>query len=209
VSDEPTTRQQLIAGAIETIRRQGIASASVRSIATTAGVPEALISEHFGGLSELFAEVSRAAAQARVGTFRARFDGVTSLRELLVRGRALWAEERERGNAVVLGQLLAIAHSEPPLAAAIGAALQLWVDEIERVIRGLLVDSPLADLVEPAAAARAVCASFIGLSLFHPVGDGTSPFDILEPLADLAENLKPFERRLLYARVRSHTGRRR
>ncbi|MGH3794298.1 MAG: TetR/AcrR family transcriptional regulator [Pseudonocardiaceae bacterium] len=206
MADESTIRQQLIDGAIETIRHQGIARTSARSIACTAGVPEALIPAHFGSLHELLAEVSRVAAQARVATFRDRFDRVRSLRDLLELGRELWAEEHTRGNVVVLSQMLAGAQGDPPLAAATGSALQLWVTEVERVIRRLLVDSPLADLVDPAAAARAVCASFVGLSLFGAVDDGTSPFDLLEPLAGLADGLKPLERRLLYARLRSHTG---
>lgn len=209
MADAPTVRRQLIDGAIETIRHHGIAGTSVSSIAHTTGVPESLICDHFPSLHELLAEAGRVAAQDRVTTFRDRFDGVTDLRELLVLGRQLWAEEREHGNVAVLSQLLAGAQHDPLLAAATASAMQLWVGEVERVIRDLLRDSPLAGLVEPAAAARAVCAAFVGLSLFGAADEKTSPFDILEPLAGLAEDLKPLERRILYARVRSHLDRRR
>jgi AcrR family transcriptional regulator len=209
MADASTVRQQLVDGAIETIRQQGITGTSAGSIAHTAGVAEELIGHHFAGLPELLAEASRVAAQIRVATFRDRFDGVSSLRELLVVGRALWAEERERGNVVVLSQMLAGAQGDPLLAAATGSALQMWAAEVERVIRRLLADSPLADLIDPAVAARSVCASFVGLSLFGAVDDRSSPFDILESLAGFAEDLKPFERRLLFARLRSHTDRRR
>jgi AcrR family transcriptional regulator len=209
MADETTLRQQLIEGAIETIRHHGIAGTSAGSIAGTAGVHEALIPAHFGGLPELLAEASRVAAQARVATFRDRFDGVSNLRELLDLGRELWAEERARGNVMVLSQMLAGAQGDPSLATATGSALQLWVTEVERVIRRLLAGSPLADLVDPTTAARAVCAGFVGLSLFGTIDDGAGPFDILEPLARLAEELKPLERRLIYARLRSHTERRR
>lgn len=209
MADESTTRQQLIDGAIETIRRQGITGTSVRSIAHTTGMDEALIHHHFGTLHELLAEAGRVAAQARAATFRDRFDGVSSLRELVMVGRELWAQERERGNIVVLSQMLAGAQGDPTLASATSAALQSWVREVERVIRRLLADSPLADLVDPAVAARAVCASFVGLSLFGAVDDVSSPFDILESLAGFAEDLKPFERKLLYARLRGYTNRHR
>ncbi|MFN2495895.1 MAG: TetR/AcrR family transcriptional regulator [Pseudonocardiaceae bacterium] len=207
MADESTTRQQLVDGAIETIRRQGITGTSARSIAHLAGVDEALILHHFGSLHELLAEAGRVTTQSWVAAFRDRFDGLTSLREFLVVGRQLWDEERARGNVVVLSQLLAGARGDPPLAAATGSALQSWVVEVERVIRRLLADSPLTDLVDPALAGRAVCASFVGLSLFGAVDDVSSPFDILESLAAFAEDLKPFERRLLYARLRSHTNR--
>lgn len=170
---------------------------------------EALISSHFTSLHELLAEAGRVAAQSRAEVFRDRFDGLTSLRELLVLGREFWAEERERGTMIVLGQMLAAAQGDPLLAEATSSVLQLWVVEVEWVIRRLLADSPVADLVDPASAARAVCASFVGLSLFGTVDDGAGPFDLLEPLAGMADEIKPLERKLLYARLRARNDRRR
>lgn len=209
MADQSTTRRQLVEGTIETIRRHGIAGTSRRTIASTAGVHEALISSHFSSLHELLVEAGRVAAQSRVEALRGRFDRVTSLREMLVLGRELWAEERERGAMMVLGQLLAGAQGDPQLAEATGSALQLWVAEVERVIRRLLVDSPVADLVDPAATARAVCASFVGLSLFGAVDDGAGPFELLEPLAGVTDEIKPFERKLLHARLRARSNDRR
>lgn len=204
MAEESTTRRQLVDAAIETIRRQGIAGASARSIAEVAGVDEAVVFSHFARLPELLAEAGRVAAQARVATFRDRFDGVTSLRDLLERGRALWAEEQQRGNVVVMSQLLAGAQVDPALAEFTGSVLQLWTAEAEQVIRRLLADSPLADLVDPVSVARAMCASFVGLSLIDDTDGDVGPFDLLAPLAGFAEALKPFERRLLYARLRMY-----
>ncbi|MGH3480781.1 MAG: TetR/AcrR family transcriptional regulator [Nocardioidaceae bacterium] len=209
MAGDSTIRQQLVEGTIETIRRHGIAGTSRRTIAHTAGVNEALISAHFTSLHELLAAASRLAAQSRAAAFRDRFDGVTSLRQVLVLGRELWAEERERGSMIVLSQLLAAAHDDPELAEATNSALQLWVAEIERVIRRLLADSPVPDLVDPASAARAVCASFVGLSMFGAVDNGAGPFDLLEPLAGMVDEIKPLERKLLYARLRARNDRRR
>jgi hypothetical protein len=110
---------------------------------------------------------------------------------------------------MVLGQMLAGAQGDPALAEATNSALQLWVAEVERVIRRLLADSPIADLVDPASAARAVCASFVGLSLFGAVDNGAGPFDLLEPLAGVADEIKPLERKLIYARLRARNDRRR
>ena len=209
MADESTIRQQLVEGTVETIRRHGIAGTSRRTIANTAGVHEALISAHFTSLHDLLAAAARLAAQSRAEAFRDQFARVTSLRELLVLGRELWLEERERGNMMVLGQMLAAAHGDPSLAEATNSALQLWVGEIERVIRRLLADSPAPDLVDPASAARAICASFVGLSLFGAVDNGAGPFDLLEPLAGMVDEIKPLERKLLYARLRARNDRRR
>lgn len=209
MADDSTIRQQLVEGTVETIRRHGIAGTSRRTIAHTAGVHEALISAHFTSLHDLLVAAGRLAAQSRAVEFRKRFGGVTSLRELLVLGRQLWAEERERGSMMVLGQMLAAAHGDPSLAEATNSALQLWVAEIERVIRRLLADSPVPDLVDPASAARAICASFVGLSLFGAVDNGAGPFELLEPLAGMVDEIKPLERKLLYARLRARNDRRR
>jgi len=209
MADESTIRRQLVEGAVETIRRHGIAGTSRRTIANTAGVHEALISAHFTSLQDLLAAAARLAAQSRAEAFRDRFDGIASLRELLVLGRELWLEERERGSMMVLGQMLAAAQADPSLAEATNSALQLWVAEIERVIRRLLADSPVPDLVDPASAARAICASFVGLSLFGAVDNGAGPFDLLEPLAGMVDEIKPLERKLLYARLRARNERRR
>ncbi|MGH4023474.1 MAG: TetR/AcrR family transcriptional regulator [Pseudonocardiaceae bacterium] len=209
MADESTIRRQLVEGTVETIRRHGIAGTSRRTIANTAGVHEALISAHFTSLHDLLAAAARLAAQSRAEAFRDRFDGIASLRELLVLGRELWVEERERGSMMVLGQMLAAAQGDPSLAEATNSALQLWVAEIERVIRRLLADSPVPDLVDSASAARAICASFVGLSLFGAVDNGAGPFDLLEPLAGMVDEIKPLERKLLYARLRARNDRRR
>ena len=38
---------------------------------------------------------------------------------------------------------------------------------------------------------------------------GAGPFDLLEPLATMADEIKPLERKLLYARLRARNDRRR
>ncbi len=107
------TRQRLIEGAIETIRRHGLACTSARSIATTAGVNQALVFYHFGSVHDLLQAACLATTQARVESFAERLDQVTDLRQLLALGRALHTEERAQGNVMVLAQMLAGAAGLP------------------------------------------------------------------------------------------------
>jgi AcrR family transcriptional regulator len=136
------TRQRLIDGATETIRRHGITGVSARSIAAAAGVNQALIFYHFGTVHELLAAACLAATRTRVTPFQARLNEVDTLRELLALGRTLHAEERSLGNVTVLAQLLAGTQTDPQLAQATSAALQLWITPIELALNRLLARSP-------------------------------------------------------------------
>ncbi|MEV8441970.1 TetR family transcriptional regulator [Actinosynnema sp. NPDC051121] len=201
------TRQRLIDGAIETIRRHGITGTSARTIAATAGVNQALVFYHFGSVHELLEAACLAATEARVAPFTEELNEVADLRGLLDLGRRLHAEERSRGNVMVLAQLLAGAQSDPELAKATSAALELWIRPVERVLDRLLADSPLGELVDTAGLARAVCAGFIGLELFEGVdpAGAHAALDALERLAvlvDVVDDLGPVARRALRARLR-------
>ncbi|QQQ79854.1 TetR/AcrR family transcriptional regulator [Saccharothrix sp. 6-C] len=201
------TRQRLIDGAIETIRRHGLTGTSARTIAATAGVNQALVFYHFGSVHELLEAACLASTEARVAPFAARLDEVADLRQLLDLGRRLHAEEREQGNVMVLAQMLAGAQGDPALAGATAAALRLWVGPVERALERLLAGSPVVDLVDTAGLARAVCAGFIGLELFEGVdpAGAHAALDALERLAvlvDVVQDLGPVARRALHAKLR-------
>ncbi|MCW7991450.1 TetR family transcriptional regulator, partial [Streptomyces platensis subsp. clarensis] len=112
---------------------------------------------------------------------------VRSLSELLAFGREMHAEERAAGHVAVLGQLLAGAQTHPRLAPATAAGLDLWIEEIEGVLRRVLAGGPVEGLVDPAGLARAVAASFVGMELYEGVDpDGAAAaLDALEQLGGL------------------------
>ena len=195
-------------GTIETIRRHGISGTSARSIASTAGVNQALVFYHFGSVPELITQACISATRARVDTFIVELDAVDNLRQLLELGRRLHAEECSFGNIAVLAQLLAAAQADPKLAEATAAALRLWIEPIELTLRRLLAGSPLAALIDPAGLASAVSAGFIGLELFEAV-DATAAqaaFNVLESLAalvDAVDELGPIAQRALHRKLRA------
>ncbi|MGW0521550.1 TetR/AcrR family transcriptional regulator [Crossiella sp. NPDC003009] len=201
------TRRRLMDGAIDTIRAHGISGVSARSIATTAGVNQALIFYHFGSVDELLGTACLTSTKARVEAYRDRFATVSDLRALLNLGRALQQEERAAGNVTVLAQMLAGAQGDPKLAEATRTALDLWVAEIELVLRRILAASPVGELADPAGLARAVAASFIGVELWaaaDPQGaeDGLAALEQLAVLAEVVDNLGPVARRALKAKLR-------
>ncbi|MEU6930483.1 TetR family transcriptional regulator [Streptomyces sp. NPDC046385] len=181
------TRERLLDGALRTLVEQGIAKTSARSVAAAAGVNQALIFYHFGTLDELLAAACLRGAEQRVARHRERLRAVGSLSELLAFGREMHAEERAAGHVAVLGQLLAGAQTHARLAPATAAGLDLWIEEIEGVLRRVLAGGPVAGLVDPAGLARAVAASFVGMELYEgvdPDGAGAA-LDALEQLGRL------------------------
>jgi AcrR family transcriptional regulator len=204
------TKQRLIAGAIETIRTQGIAGTSARTIAATAGVNQALVFYHFGSVDDLLRTACLAATEARVTPFAERLEHVTDLRELLALGRGLHTGEHVHGNVAVLAQMLAAAQTDPAHAEVTATALGLWIAPIERALHRLLAGSPVADVIDTAGLARAVSAGFIGLELYDGVdpAGAAAALDALDQLAvlvELVDDLGPVARRALRGKLRRST----
>ncbi|AQU70421.1 TetR/AcrR family transcriptional regulator [Streptomyces niveus] len=205
------TRTKLLEGALRTLTEQGIARTSARTIAAAAGVNQGLVFYHFGSVDELLGAACHHGAEQRVSRYRPRLAAVTSLAELLQFGREMHAEERDAGQVAVLGQLLAGAQTQPRLAIAARGGLQLWIDEIEKVLGRVLTGTPLADLTDSAGLARAVAASFVGLELYEGVdqegaGDALDALEQLAVLASVLDELGPLAQRAVRRRLR-HTGR--
>ncbi|MFK4195306.1 TetR/AcrR family transcriptional regulator [Streptomyces sp. NPDC033754] len=206
------TRDKLLDGALRTLVEQGIAKASARAIATTAGVNQALVFYHFGSVDELLAAACRRGAELRVARHRERLRSVASLSELLAFGREMHAEERDAGHVAVLGQLLAGAQTHPRLAPATAAGLDLWIAEIEQVLVRVLAGTPLAEFTDPAGLARAVAASFVGLELYEGVdpAGAEAALTALEQLGALmaaVEELNPVARKAVTYTLRRQSGR--
>jgi AcrR family transcriptional regulator len=204
------TRSRLLEGALETLRTRGIAGASARSIAATAGVNQALVFYHFGSVDELLAAAVRHGAQQRISVYRDRLDSITSLRELLDLGRSLRADERAAGNLAVLAQMLAGAQTGARLRPATAAGLGLWVAEIETVLGRILGSGPLAGLADTGGLARVIAAVFIGLELYDGVdtdsaGRAMSALEHLATLTTMLEDLGPAARKTIKRRARKVT----
>ncbi|WP_163507647.1 TetR/AcrR family transcriptional regulator [Fodinicola acaciae] len=205
------TKQRLIDGAMAALREHGIAGVSARTIATAAGVNQALVFYHFGSVDQLLATACQVASKARVDAYRERFAAATSLRDLLDVGRDMFDAERELGNVSVLAQLLAGAQTDQKLAEPVAAALRLWTNEIEGVLRRLLAHSPVAEVADIPGLTDAVAAAFVGLELFGGVDDAAaqralSALDQLAILVEVVDDLGPVARRALASRLRKRSA---
>ena len=207
------TRARLIAGALASLRDNGIAGTSARAIAAAAGVNQALVFYHFKSVAELIDIACRESAAARVDVYRDRFAQVSSLSELLELGRDLHVTESQAGNVAVLAQVLAGAQQDDVLAGAAAGALALWTAEIEATLIRVLAGSPVASVVDAPGMARAITASFIGIELYDGVDpDGAASaltaIDALGVLVDVVDDLGPVARTALRKRLRRTTKKR-
>ncbi|HEX5088807.1 MAG TPA: TetR family transcriptional regulator [Nocardioides sp.] len=208
-----STREKLLLATQEALVEDGIAHLSARSVATRAGVNQALVFYHFGTVSELVEAAARALSDQSVAHYRERFAAVDSLGGLLALGEEVHAHERTTGNVAVMAQLMAGAQRDEVLARTARYALDLWRSEVEAVVRRVLAPSPLADVVDADGLARAFSAAFIGLELYEGVdADGaTAALAALERLGVLVEavdDLGPVARRAVRARLRRRSGKR-
>ncbi|MEU9734983.1 TetR/AcrR family transcriptional regulator [Streptomyces sp. NPDC048002] len=201
------TRAKLLDGALRTLTEQGIAKTSARSVAAAAGVNQALVFYHFGSLNDLLAAACRHGAERQVARYRDRFAGVTSLSGLLALGREIHEEERAAGHVSRLGQLLAGAQTHESLGRATAAGLDLWIAEIEQVLRRVLPETPFGEFVDPAGLARAVAASFVGIELYEGADapGAAAALDALEQLGRLVaalDDLGPMAQRAIRHHLR-------
>jgi AcrR family transcriptional regulator len=190
----------LLSAAAQTLREDGLAAASARTIAARAQANQALIFYHFGTVSQLLEAASQLAVDESVGYYRARFAAVTSLTELLALGRGLHERERADGNVALMAQVMSGAQHDPVLARAARYALSAWTAEIDTVLSRVLAGNPLAELADPAGLARAVSAGFIGLELYEGVdaegaAQALAALETLGVLIDVMDDLGPLARR--------------
>ncbi|KJY33098.1 MULTISPECIES: TetR/AcrR family transcriptional regulator [unclassified Streptomyces] len=206
------TRERLMEAAISALKRQGISGVSARTIAGEIGANQALVFYHFKTVEGLLAAAVLRETGLRLDRYRPALDAADSLRELLSLGQRLHQEERAAGNVALLGQFLAGSTGQPRLAEATAAALQLWTDELQRVLERLYTGHPLGEFLDLPGLARAVAAAFVGLELY----DGVDPqgaagafaaLDRLGALVEVVDGLGPVVSRAVRAKVRREVGR--
>ena len=88
----------------------------------------------------------------------------------------------------MLAQLFAGARTRPALAPVLSENFELLAAQVSGALDRILVDTPLAGLVDTRQLARTVSAGFIGVELLDTVtGDDVGLFDTLDTLADLVD----------------------
>ncbi|WP_317698816.1 TetR/AcrR family transcriptional regulator [Aeromicrobium sp. REDSEA-S32_B7] len=210
MSDDPrtlATRRRLLDATMQTIREQGMAKLSARTIAATGSVNQALVFYHFGTVDGLVAEACHVLTSERVDRHRPALDAVTTWAGLIDVAEQVRADEREEGNVAVLGQILAASHGNPDLATAAGRAIGLWTGAVRPTLERLLATSPVGELFDADVLTDLAASAFVGIELMEPTrtGEGRQaddPLARLRPVAELLDGLGPIARRAVRSVLR-------
>ncbi len=123
--------------------------------------------------------------------YQAVVDQAAGIGELVDAAQAIFEEDLDAGHIAVLAEMIAGASAAPGLAPEVAARIAPWRGFATDALRGVLSGSPLAGVVEPAVAAHAVVALYLGLEMLARL-DGeraaaTALFDRARQLAGLLE----------------------
>jgi len=184
-------RTRILDAAFQTVRTEGVARASARTIARNGGFNQALIFYHFGSVNDLLLGALDRSAAARMARYREVLRGATPA-EFASLARGLYVEDVEAGHATVLAELFAAGGGNPAIGAEMLRRLQPWLELAESLIRRLLAGSPFETLVDARAAAGAVLAMYVGIDLLnHLDGDRSRATDLFDSGERLATAFAP------------------
>ncbi len=192
---ESATRERIVEAAIETLREEGFAGTTARSIANRGGFNQALIFYHFGSVPALLLETFRKTSEEQIAKYRAAAAEVGSLADLVEIARRLHSEDIQTGGVTAVTQLMAAAASDEEVGRAILDRFDGWIALVEDALRRALATHPLGSLVPVREAAYAISAMFLGIELMSRLDPERSEaervFDMMALLAQLVQQLTP------------------
>jgi len=175
------TRRRIVEAAFETLRANGFAGTSARSIARVGSFNQALIFYHFGSVNDLLIAALDWSAKQRMTRYREALTGIDDLPRLMDAAASLYKEDAESGHTTVLAELFAASLAVPALAAQLTARMEPWIAFTEELLRKFFGRLPLAGLVDVRAAAQATLAMYLGIDLLvHADGDRSRADSVFE-----------------------------
>jgi AcrR family transcriptional regulator len=181
------TRQALVGAAVETLKVDGFAGASARSIARRAGCNQGLVFYHFGSVVNLLLAALDAVSSERLERYTAAVEAVGSPGELVGVAASVFEEDLDAGHVAVLVAMIAGSSSTPGLGAEVADRIAPWTEFARRSVEAALGDSALASVLPTEDAAHAVVAMYLGLEMLsHLDGDRSRALALFDHARALA-----------------------
>lgn len=204
------TKTRLLDAARQVVCDVGMAAASARTIAASAGANQALIFYHFGTVSELIEAASNRAVDQAVSQYRIALGEASTIDGLLAVGRQMHSRENSLGNVTFMAQILAAAPHDPVIARAARYAMAAWTDQVHAALDRVLGGTAVEDLIDLKGLAHLISAGFIGLELYGATNDqaataALASLDSLGLLVDALGEAGPITRRAVSATIRHRT----
>ena len=169
------TRQKVVAAAFETLRHEGFAGASARSIADRGGFNQAQVFYYFGTVNELLLAALEQSSSEQLTAYRAAVDDVDDLGELIeVVGRRHDADLAS-GHVKVLAELIGGSGSDPDLKARVTELVEPWLQLTEDVLTRVLASMGLGGVVPADQLAFLVVSLFLGMEMLTNLTGDNQP----------------------------------
>src|SRR5664280_2619747 len=185
------TRQQFVDAAIDTLKSDGYAGASARTIAQRAGLNQGLIFYHFGSVANLLLAALDAVSEERLKIYGAEVSNVASSSQLVDAAEGIFRNDLDAGYITVLVEMIAGSASTPGLGPEVAARIQPWREFAQSAIETSLGDSPLGGVLPAKDVAHAVVALYLGLEMLSHLDGDSDPalalFGHAKQLASLVE----------------------
>jgi len=166
------TRRQLVNAAVETLKSDGYAGASARTIAQRAGVNQGLIFYHFGSVASLLLAALDAVSEERLERYDAEVSAAIGPSQLVDAAEGIFRNDLDAGYITVLVEMIAGASSTPGLGSEVAKRIRPWREFAQSTIEGSLRNSPLHGVLPAPDIAYAVVALYLGLEMLsHLEGD--------------------------------------
>jgi len=187
-----------VAACLESLREDGYARTSARSIARRGGFGQALIYYHFEDLGALLLAALEKASTDRLRRYREELTDVRTVTELAERLTELYREDVAVGHVKAVQEVVAGVSASPERGRRVIDLLQPWHELAEATIQNLVAGTAFAPLVPAGDAAFAALALYMGMeTMTHLDGDrapGERLLEALRGLAPLADTIRESSR---------------
>jgi len=169
------TRHRLVDAAIETLKVEGYAGASARTIAQRAGINQGLIFYHFGSVANLLLAGLDATSKERLDLYGNEVSEVESPRGLVDAAEGIFRNDLDAGYITVLVEMIAGASSTPGLGPEVASRIRPWEEFARSTIEASLGESPLSGILPAKDIAHAVVALYLGLEMLSHLDGNPEP----------------------------------
>jgi AcrR family transcriptional regulator len=160
-----STRDRIVAAALQTLRDDGITGLSARAIARRGGFNQALIFYHFGSLDSLLLAALDHTSAERIERYRKAVADAESPVELLAVMTSIHAEDRDTGHTTVVAQMISGSVARPELAPEMIARMEPWIELCEGALKKGLARLGVPAVVPLRELAYALVTFYLGVNL--------------------------------------------
>lgn len=191
-SPRTTIQAKIVGATLDTLKNNGFAGTSARSVATRGGFNQALIFYHFGSLHGLLLAALEESSEQRLAAYSEAVARCSTIEELAGVAKETYEEDLASGHVTVVSEMIAGSLTHPELRDPIAELMKPWLDFTEGVVQKFLSDSPFGSLLPPRAVAHAIVAFYLGLDqMSHLAGSKTEVDPLLEAGTQLAKLIGP------------------